>query len=79
MGVLEPEFEKRGITYMPDNEVKTIAATLKHVIESGWYERTAAQPALQTYGPDAVSKSLDKFLEEVIAEGPRTETIKMVH
>ena len=71
MGVLEPEFE-RGITYMPDNEVKTIAATLKHVIESGCYERTAAQPALQTYGPDAVSKSLDKFLKEVIAEGPRT-------
>src|SRR5262249_31180630 len=66
MGVLEPELE-RGITYMPDNEVKTIAATLKQVIEHCLYERTAAEPALQSFGPEAVAKSLDRIVQEVLA------------
>jgi len=65
MGTLERGLE-RGITYMPDNKAETIAATLKQVIESRSYERTAAQAALQTYGPEAVSKSLNKLVKQVL-------------
>ena len=65
MGTLERGLEK-GITYMPDNKAETIAATLKQVIESRSYERTAAQAALQTYGPEAVSKSLNKLVKQVL-------------
>ena len=66
MGVLEPEIE-RGITYIPDNKTETIAEALKQVIQSHSYERTAAQAALQTYGPEAVSRSLDRLLNQAIA------------
>jgi glycosyltransferase involved in cell wall biosynthesis len=65
MGTLERGLEK-GITYMPDNKAETIAATLKQVIESRSYERTAAQAALQTYGPEAVSKSLNTLVKQVL-------------
>lgn len=65
MGTLEREIEC-GITYMPDNKPETIAATLKQVIEVRGYERTAAQALLQTYGPEAVSRSLDKLLNNVM-------------
>jgi glycosyltransferase involved in cell wall biosynthesis len=68
MGTLEPEIES-GITYIPDNKAETIAAALKQVIESRSYERTATQGALQTYGPEAVSRSLDTLLSKVIAAG----------
>jgi glycosyltransferase involved in cell wall biosynthesis len=72
MGRLEREIEC-GITYMPDNKAETIAATLKQVIEVRGYERTAAQAVLQTYGPEAVSRSLDKILNNVMtAERRRT-------
>jgi glycosyltransferase involved in cell wall biosynthesis len=64
MGTLESEIES-GITYMPDNTAETIAGTLKKVIENRHYERTAAQAAVQTYGPDAVSKSLNKLLRRM--------------
>jgi Glycosyl transferases group 1/Glycosyl transferase 4-like domain len=66
MGPLEPGIES-GITYMPDNKAETIAATLKQVIEGRCYERTAAHEALQTYGPEAVSRSLDRLLKQVMA------------
>ncbi len=66
MGTLEPEIEN-GITYISDNKAETIAAALKQVIQSRCYERTAAQGALQTYGPGAVSKSLDNLLIKVMA------------
>jgi glycosyltransferase involved in cell wall biosynthesis len=65
MGTLEPEIES-GITYMPDNKAETIAATLKQVIQSRCYERTAAQAALQTYGPEAVLRSLDRLIQQVM-------------
>jgi glycosyltransferase involved in cell wall biosynthesis len=65
MGPLDSQLEA-GITYMPDNKAETIAGTLKHVIESRSYERTAAQAALQTYGPEAVSKSLNMLVKQVL-------------
>ena len=65
MGALEREIEC-GITYMPDNKAETIATTLKQVIEVRCYERTAAPAVLQTYGPEAVSRSLDKLLNNVM-------------
>ena len=66
MGTLEPEIES-GITYMPDNKAETIAATLKQVIESRSYKRTAAPAALETYGPEAILRSLDRLLKQVMA------------
>jgi hypothetical protein len=66
MGTLEPELEA-GMTYMPDNEPGTIAATLKRVIEARRYEHRAAKPTQQAYGTQAVSKSLGSFLEQVSA------------
>jgi glycosyltransferase involved in cell wall biosynthesis len=66
MGTLEPEIES-GITYLPDNKAETIAATLKEVIQCRSYERTAAHAALQTYGPEAVSRSLARLLSRVMA------------
>jgi len=40
---------------------------LQRVIRERDYERTAAQAALQTYGPEAVSRSFDKLLNKVMA------------
>jgi hypothetical protein len=64
MGKLELELE-RGITYMPDNEPATISASLKRVIEELRFARTAPKAAQQTYGQQAVSDSLNNFLEQV--------------
>ena len=66
MGNLEPKLES-GITYMNDNSPATIAATLQRVIRNRDYERTAAEAAMQSYGPEAVSISLDKLLNKVMA------------
>jgi glycosyltransferase involved in cell wall biosynthesis len=63
MGALEPEIE-RGITYLPDNRAETIAASLKQVIQSRLYERTAAEAALRSYGPAAVSRSLETLIQQ---------------
>jgi predicted double-glycine peptidase len=52
---------------MPDNKAKTIATTLKQVIENRSYERTAAQTALQTCGPEAVAKSLQNLLNRTMS------------
>jgi glycosyltransferase involved in cell wall biosynthesis len=65
MGNLEPKLE-RGITYMNDNSPATIAATLQRVIRNRHHERTAAEAAMQSYGPEAVSRSLDKLLNKVM-------------
>jgi glycosyltransferase involved in cell wall biosynthesis len=64
MGALEKELEA-GITYMPDNSPTTIAATLCRVAEARDYKRTAMRAAADTYGPAAVSKSLNALLEQV--------------
>jgi hypothetical protein len=55
-----------GITYLPDNKAETIAATLKQVIESRSYERSGTQAALQTYGPEAIFKSLNLLVKQVL-------------
>jgi hypothetical protein len=64
MGSLPPDMEA-GITYMNDNSPEMIAATLRRVIQSGDYERTAAAAALEHYGSESVSKSLDRLLNDV--------------
>ncbi len=66
MGVLEKELET-GITYMPDNSPQTIASTIRRVIDECEYRRTAMDTAQQTYGPVAVSKSLNRLLDQVKA------------
>jgi hypothetical protein len=58
---------------MPDNKAKTIATTLKQVIENRSYERTAAQTALQTCGPEAVAKSLDELFHKAMVMNNRDE------
>jgi glycosyltransferase involved in cell wall biosynthesis len=75
MGRLEPELES-GITYMPDNKSETIAATLKQVIQGHHYERTAARAALENYGPQAVSRSLDRLLNQVVAVERNATTLR---
>jgi len=72
MGNLEPGLES-GITYMDDNSPATIAATLQRVIRERDYERTAAEAAMQSYGPEAVSISLDKLLNKVMAANNRDQ------
>jgi glycosyltransferase involved in cell wall biosynthesis len=64
MGPLEPELEA-GLTYIPDNAPATIAASIQSVIAERAYLRTAADAAEQTYGPEAVGRSLDSLLRRV--------------
>ena len=66
MGNVEPELED-GITYMNDNSPATIAATLQRVIRERDFERTAAEAAVHSYGPQAISRSLDELLNKVMA------------
>jgi glycosyltransferase involved in cell wall biosynthesis len=63
-GALEPELEA-GVTYIPDNAPETILACLKRTIQNNEYERKAEKAALATYGPDAVSRSLNTLLAQV--------------
>ncbi len=65
MGKLESDLET-GITYMPNNSPEAIAATLKRVIEDRRYQLVAAKAAQEAYGTQAISRSLDKFLEQVV-------------
>jgi hypothetical protein len=65
MGKLESDLES-GITYMHDNSPERIAATLKKVIEERLYERAAARAAQDAYGTQAVSRSLNNFLKQVL-------------
>lgn len=64
--MLEPELEA-GISYIQDNSPESIAAGLKKAISDRLYQCTAEQAALQTYGPAAVSPSLDGFFKQVMA------------
>jgi glycosyltransferase involved in cell wall biosynthesis len=64
MGALEPEIEA-GISYMPDNSPATIAACLEKVVRERRYERSSALATQRTYGPDAVSRSLEFLLRQV--------------
>jgi hypothetical protein len=66
MGELEPEIEA-GISYMPDNLPATIASILQRVIEKRGYERLAVRATQTAYGPDAVARSLDRLLGQIMA------------
>jgi hypothetical protein len=70
MGTLEKEIE-RGITYMPDNDPDTIAATLKRVISDCSWGRTAAKDVHEKYGPGAVSQSLLMFINQVLSKSAK--------
>jgi glycosyltransferase involved in cell wall biosynthesis len=65
MGTLEKEVES-GITYMPDNEPATIAATLNQVIRIQNWQRCAAEYVSNTYGPERVTQSLDVLLHQSV-------------
>ena len=62
---LEPELMS-GLTYLDDNEPETIVACLKKVIAERIYERTAQQATLERYGPSAISRLLEAFLNQVV-------------
>jgi glycosyltransferase involved in cell wall biosynthesis len=63
-GPLEPDLEA-GISYIADNSPEAIADGLKKVVDGRLHERTAAHAALQSYGPAAVSESLNKLVNDV--------------
>jgi glycosyltransferase involved in cell wall biosynthesis len=65
-GGLEPELET-GITYIADNSPATIAASLKQVVAERFYERTAQQAAVKTYGAAAISQALNRLLNQAVA------------
>ena len=64
-GTVEPELEA-GISYLPDNRPETIATVMSKVILDRAFECTAARAALETYGPAAVSQSLERLIQEVL-------------
>jgi glycosyltransferase involved in cell wall biosynthesis len=66
MGALEDGIEN-GMSYMQDNKPETVARTLQQVIRDRAYERTAAEAASRGYGMEAVSKSLEALIDEVMA------------
>jgi len=72
MGDLEPELES-GVTYMNDNSPATIAATLQRLIRERDFERTAAEAAVQSYGPEAVSRSFNELLNKVMTANNRDQ------
>ena len=65
-GALEPELDA-GVSYITDNSPEMIAASLKRVIDERVYECIADQAALKTYGPIAVTESLNKLIGQVMA------------
>jgi len=65
-GALEPELEV-GISYINDNSPDTIAKALKRVIDARSYERSAQDAAIAAYGPDAISRGLNRLVEEAKA------------
>ena len=66
-GSLEPELEA-GVSYIADNTPDTIAAGLKKVISTRSYEHTAQEAAVATYGPDAISKALNRLINQSAVE-----------
>jgi hypothetical protein len=69
-GPIEPELES-GISYIENNSPEAIAAGLRTAINTRAFERTAKEVALRSYGPSAVTASLSKLLDEVMASAPR--------
>ena len=73
LGALDPEMEI-GITYINDNSPDTISACLKKVISERRYEQTSQLATMETYGPEAVSQSLDTFLRQVMTFRAKTKS-----
>jgi glycosyltransferase involved in cell wall biosynthesis len=69
-GSLEADLEA-GVSYIPTNTPEIIAESLAEVIRDRRYDRTAADAAIRTYGPDAVAESLNNLLERVTEHGKR--------
>jgi hypothetical protein len=69
MGKLEPEIE-RGITYMPNNDPDTIAATLTEVIEKEMWKRQARSYVVETYSTGAIAKPLDALVLTAVGACP---------
>ena len=63
-GVLEPELEA-GVTYIANNSPAEIAACLKAVMQNARYEQTAEEAAMHTYGPAAITQSLNRLVTQV--------------
>ena len=73
---LDPEMEK-GLTYINGNSPDTIAECIRKVIAERRYEQTAERATLRTYGPAAVSRSLDTFLKQVVSFGAKNKCLQM--
>jgi glycosyltransferase involved in cell wall biosynthesis len=65
-GTLEPELET-GITYIANNTPEAIETSLKNVISARAYEQIAQDAAVKAYGPDAVSKALNRLIGQAKA------------
>jgi hypothetical protein len=75
LGTVDPEMDV-GITYINDNLAETICACLKKVITERRYEHTSQQATLNAYGSEAVSRSLDTFLGQVMPFRPATKDLQ---
>jgi hypothetical protein len=62
-GPIEPELEE-GISYVADNSPDALAVSLMAAIRGCHYTRTAQRAALETYGPDAISRSLNRLIAQ---------------
>ena len=72
MGDLEQGME-HGITYLPDNDPKTIAAAVRHGIETRAWERNARESVIKTYSEAAIAKSFEALLAKVMSARTCTE------
>jgi glycosyltransferase involved in cell wall biosynthesis len=66
MGELETGLEQ-GITYLVDNSPESIVSTLTKVVRQELYHCTAARAAARTYGMQAASESLGRFVVESVS------------
>lgn len=71
-GTIEPDLEC-GISYIENNSPDLIAAGLRTAISGRAFERTAEEAAIRAYGPSAVTTSLNKLLDEVVAAPVRVK------
>jgi glycosyltransferase involved in cell wall biosynthesis len=71
VGMVEPELEV-GMTYMPDNSVDAIAATISGVIRDRRYQYNAREAVQERYSAAAVSRSLEELLQQAIGSAGRS-------
>jgi glycosyltransferase involved in cell wall biosynthesis len=63
-GAVERDLEA-GISYIQGNTPEEIAHSLVEVIGERRHERTASRATLDAYGPEAVSKGLNRLIHQV--------------